>query len=253
MTEPNNDEFYIGYQPRTSVKQASFLRKWIVLLLLVFLGLAAMLAASQSPFAVAFFEFGKPTTFEGVVSTGAHPMLSVSTPGRGGSPSLYYLVGMGKHGPATELGGLTGHRVRLEGTLIYRGDQTMIEIVPGSVQGLGVDGQSVPAFEASGRRTLRGEIVDSKCYLGVMKPGNHKSHRACASLCIRGGVPPVFVVTDEHGGLDHYLLVGADGTALGEAVLPYLAEPLEVTGDVEQRGNQKVLRADPSDFTRDRH
>jgi hypothetical protein len=28
--------------------------------------------------------------------------------------------------------------------------------------------------------TLTGEIVDSKCYLGVMNPGQGKVHRDCA-------------------------------------------------------------------------
>lgn len=41
--------------------------------------------------------------------------------------------------------------------------------------------------------TLDGELVDSKCYLGTMKPGDGKTHKSCAILCLRGGIPPLFV------------------------------------------------------------
>jgi hypothetical protein len=43
---------------------------------------------------------------------------------------------------------------------------------------------------------LRGEIVDTKCYLGVMTPGEDKVHRGCAVRCISRGVPPAFLVRD---------------------------------------------------------
>jgi hypothetical protein len=45
-----------------------------------------------------------------------------------------------------------------------------------------------------GTQTLIGEIVDSKCYLGVMNPGALIPHRACAIRCISGGIPPVLLV-----------------------------------------------------------
>jgi len=41
-----------------------------------------------------------------------------------------------------------------------------------------------------GTQTLVGEIVDSKCFLGVMNPGQLTTHRACAIRCISGGVRP---------------------------------------------------------------
>ena len=37
--------------------------------------------------------------------------------------------------------------------------------------------------------TLKGEIIDPKCYLGAMKPGGGKTHKACAMRCIAGGIP----------------------------------------------------------------
>jgi hypothetical protein len=37
---------------------------------------------------------------------------------------------------------------------------------------------------------LTGEIVDSKCFLRVIAPGSGKTHKECASLRLRGGIPP---------------------------------------------------------------
>ena len=100
--------------------------------------------------------------------------------------------------------------------------------------------------------TLEGEVVDSKCFLGVMKPGNLKPHRACATRCISGGVPPVFLVRDARGHATYYLLTSADGGAVGRQLVDraLVAEPLRVTGRVRAVGDQLVLSADPDAFER---
>ena len=61
-----------------------------------------------------------------------------------------------------------------------------------------------------GEHTLRGEIVDIKCYLGVMKPAHGKPHRSCAARCISGGIPPVLMVKDRDGDTNYLLLVSAE-------------------------------------------
>ena len=47
---------------------------------------------------------------------------------------------------------------------------------------------------AIGEVTLVGEVVDPKCWLGDMKPGDGKAHAACARLCMEGGIPPMLRV-----------------------------------------------------------
>ena len=98
---------------------------------------------------------------------------------------------------------------------------------------------------------LRGEIVDSKCYLGVMNPGNGKVHRDCAVRCISGGAPPAFVARDASGKTQVLLLVGSDGRALNREVLSFVAEPVEISGEVVRSGSNLILKADPSRFRRD--
>lgn len=259
MAEPqSNDDFYIGYEERAPATIAGHNRRWILIALISVLAVASGLALAQKPFAVSFFDFGSPRTYEGVVESRPHPVLHVERPGdgtgTGAEVSTYLLVGFGKHGAESNVSQYEGRRIRLEATPIYRDDQTMLEVVAGTVEPLD---DSRPGGEARvsrtasyGSQTLRGEIVDSKCHFGVMKPGNLKAHRACASLCIRGGVPPVFIVRQEGEPTRHLLLVGSDGRALNQEVLDFVAESIEITGELVRVGDQWQLRAEPQTFKR---
>jgi hypothetical protein len=93
--------------------------------------------------------------------------------------------------------------------------------------------------------TLHGEIVDSKCYLGAMKPGGGKTHKACAMRCIAGGIPPMLVTRDGVGHETFYLLIAPDSGVANEAVYPFVGDRVEVTGSVEQFDDVVVLRASP--------
>ena len=106
--------------------------------------------------------------------------------------------------------------------------------------------QTVPL----GRQTFIGEIVDSKCFLGVMNPGQLTPHRACAIRCISGGVPPVLLVRQEDGSAGYLLLVSDNGKPVNKQVLDLIAEPVEITGEVELQGELLILRADPARYRR---
>ena len=123
----------------------------------------------------------------------------------------------------------------------------MLEVT--SVQAIG-EGQPPRAEVVMDRLTLSGEIVDSKCYLGVMNPGSGKVHRDCAVRCISGGAPPSFIARDAAGVLKVMLLTGADARTLNADVLDFVAEPLKITGTLVRRGDTLVLRAEPRDFLR---
>lgn len=85
--------------------------------------------------------------------------------------------------------------------------------------------------------TLQGEIIDPKCYLGAMKPGGGKTHKACAMLCISGGVPPMLVTRDVNQRETFFLLVTAGGGVANELVLPFVGDPVEVSGQLERHGD----------------
>jgi hypothetical protein len=99
-------------------------------------------------------------------------------------------------------------------------------------------------------QSLTGEIVDSKCYLGVMNPGHTKPHRECASLCIRGGIPPLFIAKDSDGRDVHLWLVSEKGEPVNQQVLDFVAEPIEITGQIKRSGDQLYLYANPQTFRR---
>jgi len=128
----------------------------------------------------------------------------------------------------------------------------MLEVLPASLKETSALPIPPPVKPISlGTVRLRGEIVDSKCYLGVMNPGNGKVHRDCAVRCISGGAPPVFVARDASGETQVLLLVGSDGRALNREVLSFVAEPVEISGEVVRSGSNLILKADPSRFRRD--
>ena len=167
--------------------------------------------------------------------------------------SSYYLAAPWKFGLKPEaVAGFDGQSVTLKGTLIYRGSQTMIEVADGSIQLEKTNAASaaLPKTISLGRQTLTGEIVDSKCFPGVMNPGQLTPHRACAIRCISGGIPPVLLVRQKNGPAIYLLLVSADGQPVNQQVLGLVAEPVAITGEVERRGELLILRADPATYRR---
>lgn len=104
------------------------------------------------------------------------------------------------------------------------------------------------ATESLGRHRFIGEIVDSKCYLGVMNPGATKTHKSCAIRCVSGGIPPVLMVRDEHGRASYLMLVNEQGKSVNEQVLGMIAEPVLIEGEVEKLGDTLILKANPEDY-----
>lgn len=245
------DELYVGYLvPSTDV--AGRLRR--IAIVAVMLAVAAAVAASvcHRTLPASAFEFGTARTFEGVVRESPAPILLVSASQErpDSSSSSFLLVAPGKHGAGEIVRGLEGERVRLSGTLVYRDGQTMIEVDPETLVPLGRAAIEPPTSVDLGSVTLSGEIVDSKCYLGVMNPGESKTHRDCAVRCISGGAPPLFVVRDAAGNRTQMLLVGDDGGAIHRDVLPWVAEPVEITGRLASMGDLFVLHANPTQIRR---
>ena len=253
------DDFYVGYQRRAPAALAGFLRGASLLLLVLAAAMAALLATGQKRFGPGVFEYGTERELTGVIAERPVPLLVVPRPGSdlsGEGASRYPLVRRGKHGAAEAVAGLDGALARVAGTLIYRPGTTMLELAPGSPArvpiGVARFGAGDPAGGAEdlGTHTLSGEIVDSKCWLGVMKPNRRRPHRACAALCIRGGIPPALVVDFEGGGEAMFLLVDGAGGALGRRVLDLVAEPVEIRGRVARHGDLLVLAADPAAIRR---
>lgn len=240
-------EFFIGWEASPPRGIGAHLRKVAALLLLLSGGVAALLAVSHSAAAPSRFEFGVERTFEGTLHHAPYPMLLVDRPG--GGQSTWLLTVFGKVGAESATEPLDGHRVRLTGSLIHRGAHTMVELLPDSIEDLGVS--DVPLVEDElGAVTLAGEIVDSKCFLGVMKPGSLKTHRACAVRCISGGVPPVLLVRTPGEVPRYVLLAGPAGESFGHRLLEFVAEPVAVEGELHSVAGYEVLYVSGRGVTR---
>ncbi len=252
-TQGDQEPFFVGYEPAMPSPIARTVRFAVIGTLVLAAVLAVLMIVGQRPFAPSAFEFGTVREFEGVVRLMPSPVLEVERPNAPGQPSRYHVVAQGKFGADDQLAAFEGQRVALRGTLIYHAGVTMIEMVPDGVSGgssVVQSGVPVSGGESLGRMTVVGEIVDSKCHLGVMKPGYGKPHRACAVRCISGGVPPMLLLRDADGPARWMLLVGLDGASIGEQVLSFVAEPVEITGHVTRYGDLWVLAADPATFQR---
>jgi len=249
----NGEEFYIGWQNRAPVGIGSHVRKTVLFLLLVVLAMAFLLSLAQRTIGVAVFEWGTVRAFSGTLKWQPYPHLLVQRPGQQGGWSAYYLVAPFKFGlNADSIQALDGKQVILKGTLIYRGNQTMVEAQPQSIKPVSAEAtrETETKVVNLGRQTLFGEIVDSKCYLGVMNPGRLTPHRGCAVRCISGGIPPVLLVRQATGPPLYFLLVSSDGRPVNKQVLDMVAEPVEITGEVIRQGELSILRADPSTYKR---
>ena len=234
-----NHEFYVGYVARMPRAITAFIRRRVLLLLLLSAVLALFLAASQQPSAEAVFEYGSPRTFRGVIREAPVPSIHLAS----GNSAL--LVAPGKHGASTLVSGLDGRMADLRGTRIERDGIRMIEILPGSIHAEGVARSAPPPWTRTGPIELTGEIVDSKCYLGVMKPGEGYLHRACAIRCISGGVPPALLAFDAHGARRLFVLTGRDGLPVNRHLLDYVGRPVKVLGELLRSGERLRLEIDP--------
>jgi hypothetical protein len=217
-------EFYVGYLPiPPGVRR--FVRRVVGALGVLAAGAAIALVFEQSPFAPSTFEYHDYRDFQGVLVTKPYPALAVPD----GPPWL--LAGPGKHG-FTAPAGLAGHVVRLRGERIYRGSDRMIAVQAVTALGPG----EAPDEVDLGRTELTGEIVDSKCYFGVMNPGNGKVHRDCAVRCLSGGIPPALLVRDANGAAQTVLLAN-----WRRELLDRVAEPITLRGRLARSAGRLIL------------
>ncbi len=231
--------FYIGYAPTTDPALARHTRAALAGIAVLSSGAMLALALAQPPFAAASFEFGHPRTVSGRVVSGAYPALEVTD---GNRIRRYLLAAAGKHGAGPMTAPHEGRNVALVGTLIHRGNAAMLEIASISAAD---DTTARPARQQVdfGRYTLTGEIVDAKCWLGVMNPGEGKTHLGCAVRCLSGGLPPLLVIRDSTGAEQHLILTDERGAPMPKSVLPDVGRPVRVAGRVVREGDLLFIEA----------
>lgn len=254
MWSPEEDEFFVGYAPPMPPRLARFVSRVVVGIGCLIVVLAVTFAAGHVRLEGGTFEFGHPKTFSGTVVERPYPGLRLDGVDSNAEP-WPLLVAPGKHGADPLVRGLEGRHLTLTGTRIRRGAHMMIEVEPASLPtkvSATTSADATALLEQSGNGTveLTGEVVDSKCFLGVMVPGSGKTHKECASMCLRGGIPPALYVQDRAGHSSLLLLVGPTGEPIGTRALQVAGEAMSLTGSIQRQGGWLVLRTDPSSWRR---
>lgn len=248
-------EFYVGYF-KTPPALARFLRRVLPGMIAAALAVAWFVARSQNDPGDGVWH-DDVQAFVGRIAAKPYPLIRVSSTAAGSPVETILLVSEGKHGGGDRVAALDGRIARVRGTILERDGRRLLELAENdAVTPATSHSQSEEARLASptvvpmGQVTLRGEIIDPKCYSGAMKPGEGKTHKECATLCIAGGIPPMFVTLDDAGRRSYYLLTNSTGEALDDRILPFVADAVEISGTLEQRDDLQVLRIDPANVRR---
>ena len=245
MARPERDDpFFIGWADTPPADRRFFVRLGLGLMAGT-AGLGAGLAALQRAPGAGNWDPDKVREWRGTVSAAPYAMLRSRDLG-GGVPRTALLSCLGKCGVAAQIGALEGQPVVVTGSLIQRGQHSMIAVdeqgpwLRRDERGAPDASLAVQAIEALGEVSLSGEILDSKCWFGAMRPSDGKLHKACASLCIRGGIPPAFFARGPAGQSALMIMTDA-GRAHGPALLALVADPVQLSGRVLRRGDLLML------------
>lgn len=217
-------------------------------------GAGIALAASQRPAGSGFWAQGEVKDWIGIVETRPYPALRFLLDGR---PMRALLSTQGKCAVGARLQRFDGGPARLAGSLIRRGDHLMIaakdgpgwigpaDLAPSARARLGP-----PIDRMLARGRYRGEILDAKCWFGAMRPAHGKTHKACAALCIRGGLPPAFFMKAADGRSVSLLLTDEERRPMPKTILPYVADPVSLEGRLFLVDNLSEFRVDPASIER---
>ncbi len=251
MAHDGQSEFFVGYLSKVPVGIARRVRTAVGLLLVAALAVAGVATVSQNPPVPSVWE-SQEAGLEGLLVCDPYPRVVVREAGN--TPTRHVLLtAQGKFGlldPAdycggditkpwpdperdalvAKLRGLAGANVRVSGTILRRERGEMLEVLRVESAPPAQTGHASAELVDAGEADLVGEIVDPKCFFGAMKPGEGKTHKACAVRCVAGGVTPVLVVRDGLNPDRCIVLTTVAGEPINAHVLAAVGERVRVQG-----------------------
>ena len=249
------NDFYIGWAKGMPERSSVALKTMIFGVVSLAFVVLFLVVYFQKPFNDHFFSLGKQSEMTGVYIAQPVPMLYDRSSQEG-----TLLVGYGKFGAQgimqemmEKQGNLNGQLISLNGTIISGDGKNLLELTDrvgafvgkekGDFKVKEIDFKNAQPFKAMG------EILDPKCYFGVMKPGEGKIHKSCAIRCISGGIPPVFR-SGVPGNYVYHIMIGKDGGQINADILDYVADPIHLEGNSVYAHGWNYLFLDPSDIQR---
>lgn len=252
-TADKADEMFVGWAKAPAIDRR-FLLVALPLSVAATTGLAYAVARSLDDPGAGAWHTGAVHKVTGVLATRPYPMLYVADPASPFGVKTVLVVAQGKCTSALDLAADDGRAFEASGVLIERGERQMLEVPLSLGDWLAPTelGVKLPdlAPESLGRANLAGQIMDSKCFFGVMRPSRGKTHKACASLCIRGGIPPSFWAKTKDGREAVLLMTDSKGGPLGEDILPFVADPVRAEGEIVRVGDLLQFRAEAAAYRR---
>ena len=244
-----NDDFFVGYSARPPVPLRKFLGALAAVLTAGSGILALIIGLNQGDAGSGGFDWDAgQQNIAGVIETKPYPIIHAGPSKAFPAGHTYLLSGDGKRGAPTEGQVIDGSAIEASGFVVKRGALDMMIVDDGKnlKTSTAANNQRPPTPIDLGRWRVRGEICDGKCYAGAMRPGAGLAHKACANLCLTGGVPPILVTASPIAGATFFLLSDIDGLALDQRVLDHVAVQIDIEGRVERRGDMHVFKLDPA-------
>lgn len=234
-------DFFVGYGAVPD-KDKRFLLKAVPAGLIGLAGGGALLGASAASSGGGRWETGTPVTLTGRIGFHPYPVLWVDGVG-------HVIAGIGKKSADAICKPFEGGNVSLTGIRIVRNDCFMLGVAAGNIITSDQITPQIPKAEKLNDVKLIGEILDAQCFMGIMNPGYGRTHRGCATQCIRGGQPVFFSMSlnsDGRGGEtgcggSGYLLSNSDGDKINDEILNHIAVPVMMSARHERIGNLNKL------------
>ena len=244
MNGMKKEDFFIGYQ-KTPNRDRRFLLTAAPLLILGIAGFAGFFALSQKKPAAS--RWGKNSlSLNGRLIKYPYPHLLVANNYAPQGYDTVFLVRQGKSGAQSLVRNTEERYVRIQGKLLTRFDSPSNYLLEATAieplkKDIFIKGSEERDF---GLRRLSGCIIDSKCHYGVMRPVEGITHKSCASLCVRGGIPPFFVPNCA-GANKIFLVTDSEGRAQPELFLSYILDAISVQGSLVAVNNYFQFRIQP--------
>ena len=195
-----------------------------------------------------YYEEVENTQFQGIYFNTPHPMLRLDDAFVSQDFSPYVLITGPKQTGAQSImeqledqfGSFNGKRIRLQGSL-RKGDGTMIgELSQGVDALIAIEGSLTYPIQQTAPKpiTLKGEIVNAKCWLSWAIPREGWTHRYCTKKCLELGIPPILKVIQDQRNVLYFI----EGKNSAKLLAKHASKKLELKGEVYYQNGWNVLR-----------
>jgi nitrite reductase/ring-hydroxylating ferredoxin subunit/DMSO/TMAO reductase YedYZ heme-binding membrane subunit len=254
-TEKTSDNFFIGWLNNLDKPTKKALARFVFPAMLIGFIFLFSFTLLQKKIANAVYRYNEVAEYTGFVSNTPFPHI-LFTKGKDifGNPvnEVLPLVNAWKFGADSLIDKWcnkeNSRMATLTGTIIVRDSVKAMELTSkeNSFQTpTSAISNFKPSIQKIGSITIKGEIIDPKCYLGAMNPGEGKPHRSCAIRCISGGIMPMITYTENNQN-KYAVLLGENGEKINNKVLDFVAEAVEVKGVLYKYENWNYIYINPN-------